>query len=677
MANTKVTSGVIKDDAVGADQLASNSVVTASINDNAITTAKIADDAILTAKISNSAITNAKMSANSVDSDQYVDASIDTAHIRDAQVTSAKLDTNISISGELTVGSHLNMGDNDILKIGAGSDLQLSHDGSNSFIKDTGTGVLDIATNGTEIQITKNSAVLMGKFVIDGAAELYYAGAKKFETTSSGVTVTGDVFASGGSFFVGNGGIVASDSTSRDLKFGIGNTTAKMTLDTSGNVGIGTTSPYTPLEVAAADSIIRLTVTGGVADKSRYEMRAIGASGYEGLQFRTANDANNSYNVLMHLDYDGNLGIGTSSPNAKLELNVPTGDGLLIGSADIATIKMKNVGGAVKNWGFATTNLAASDFGIYQSNSNGGDPITAGSPKIYFNGLGKVGIGATSIDSDSLVHLKSNIPNIFFEDTDDNQDWRLEATSVFKLQDVTRGAEVFRIDSSGNVGIGQTSPYSHASFSSLSLGGTSSKGGLIQIKHSDNAAKGYLYAQADAITLESVDTNIVRFVTNAAERMRIDTNGKLLIGVTSFSDSGGGTEIRGSLMKSSADATSTHTHNFFTNSNGAVGSIQTNGSATQFNTSSDSRLKDITGEARGLEVINKLNPVAYNWKADGNADEGLIAQEVMEIVPNAVSQNEEDVYYQMDYSKLVTPLIKAIQELSAEVEELKAKLEDK
>ena len=63
-ANTKVTSGVIKDDAVGADQLASNSVVTASINDNAITTAKIADDAILTAKISNSAITNAKMSAN-------------------------------------------------------------------------------------------------------------------------------------------------------------------------------------------------------------------------------------------------------------------------------------------------------------------------------------------------------------------------------------------------------------------------------------------------------------------------------------------------------------------------------------------------------------------------------------------------------------------------------------
>ena len=60
-----------------------------------------------------------------------------------------------------------------------------------------------------------------------------------------------------------------------------------------------------------------------------------------------------------------------------------------------------------------------------------------------------------------------------------------------------------------------------------------------------------------------------------------------------------------------------------------VGSIFTkgSGSATAYNTSSDARLKDVTGEARGLEVINKLNPVAYNWKADGNADEGLIAQE--------------------------------------------------
>jgi len=101
----------------------------------------------------------------------------------------------------------------------------------------------------------------------------------------------------------------------------------------------------------------------------------------------------------MRIDATGKVGIGTDSPSAKLELNVPTGDGLLINSADIATIKMKSTGGAVKNWGFATTNLAASDFGIYQSNSNGGDPITAGTARMYFGGTGNLGIGTTAPDS--------------------------------------------------------------------------------------------------------------------------------------------------------------------------------------------------------------------------------------------------------------------------------------
>ena len=113
----------------------------------------------------------------------------------------------------------------------------------------------------------------------------------------------------------------------------------------------------------------------------------------------------------------------------------------------------------------------------------------------------------------------------------------------------------------------------------------------------------------------------------------------------------------------------------FRYANSEVGSISTDGSATSYNTSSDARLKDITGSARGLAVINELNPVAYDWKADGKSDEGLIAQEVQELVPNAVSQNE-DGYYQMDYSKLVTPLIKAIQEQQEQIEELKQQLEE-
>ena len=208
MANTKVTTGVIKDDAVGADQLASNAVVTASITDNAITTAKINDNAILTAKINDSAITNAKLSANSVDSDQYVDASIDTAHIRDGQITSAKLDTNMAIGGTLTLGSHLIMGNNDNIKLGANAELEIYHDGTSSFIKETdGSGNLKIMGSNIEIldaagqdMIAANS----GSFV-----RLYYSNALKLETTSGGVTVTGTLTSTGtiNALTLGAGGI--------------------------------------------------------------------------------------------------------------------------------------------------------------------------------------------------------------------------------------------------------------------------------------------------------------------------------------------------------------------------------------------------------------------------------------------------------------------------------------
>lgn len=105
----------------------------------------------------------------------------------------------------------------------------------------------------------------------------------------------------------------------------------------------------------------------------------------------------------------------------------------------------------------------------------------------------------------------------------------------------------------------------------------------------------------------------------------------------------------------------------------SVGSVSVTTSATSYNTTSDARLKDVTGEARGLEVITKLNPVAYNWKADGKADEGLIAQEVKELVPNAVT-GSEDEHYQMDYSKLVTHLVKGMKEQQEQIEFLKEEI---
>jgi hypothetical protein len=87
---------------------------------------------------------------------------------------------------------------------------------------------------------------------------------------------------------------------------------------------------------------------------------------------------------------------GAATLNGPLQVTTTSNNGITITTNDITTLKMNSSGGSTKNWGFATTNLAASDFGIYQSTSNGGDPISAGTAKLYFTGGGNVLIGTTT-----------------------------------------------------------------------------------------------------------------------------------------------------------------------------------------------------------------------------------------------------------------------------------------
>jgi len=92
------------------------------------------------------------------------------------------------------IGSTLDFADNAILRIGTGNDLQILHDGSNSIIKDTGTGDLQIAASTLEV---KNSGLneTMIKAIENGAVELYHDNNKKLETVTGGVTITGTVTA--------------------------------------------------------------------------------------------------------------------------------------------------------------------------------------------------------------------------------------------------------------------------------------------------------------------------------------------------------------------------------------------------------------------------------------------------------------------------------------------------
>jgi hypothetical protein len=100
---------------------------------------------------------------------------------------------------------------------------------------------------------------------------------------------------------------------------------------------------------------------------------------------------------------------------------------------------------------------------------------------------------------------------------------------------------------------------------------------------------------------------------------------------------------------------------------------------------SDRRLKkDIEPLARGMEDVMQLDPVSYHWKNQDATDEqttprnqlGLIAQEVEEIIPELVNTNEEGIK-SVNYIGLIPVLIKSIQDLKKETEELRRALEQK
>ena len=110
--------------------------------------------------------------------------------------------SNSITAGGGTFTGNVSFGDNKKLLLGAGGDLQIYHDGSNSYVHDfNGTG--DLILKGDNVRIktgTSNDDVL--RSYSDGAIELYYDDSKKFETTATGVTVTGLLTATTKSFTI-------------------------------------------------------------------------------------------------------------------------------------------------------------------------------------------------------------------------------------------------------------------------------------------------------------------------------------------------------------------------------------------------------------------------------------------------------------------------------------------
>jgi len=158
------------------------------------------------------------------------------------------------------------------------------------------------------------------------------------------------------------------------------------------------------------------------------------------------------------------------------------------------------------------------------------------------------------------------------------------------------------------------------------------------------------------------------------QAMTLTANGDLLVGTTSNTASSKimVSAVAQRTIGSQRDGTDVQTHFGFYNPNGQVGSITTSGTSTAFNTSSDYRLKNITGSiTTSGAYIDSLNPVEGTWKADGSIFVGLLAHEAQEasrtIVATGTKDGEE--MQGMDYSSA-----EIIANLIAEVKSLRQRL---
>jgi hypothetical protein len=298
-----------------------------------------------------------------------------------------------------------------------------------------------------------------------------------------------------------------------------------------------------------------------------------------------------------------------------------------------------------------------------------------------------------SSSGDTVARITSADGNGAFLDLGDASDpdgGRIVYDSGSNLGFSTASTERMRIDSSGNVGIGTSSPTDAlvvegnvASPHRIKVSNANASGKAALIFTQGTTVKSWLeFDNATGIfDVWQYTNNPLRFGTNNTERMRIDSSGKLLVGGTTENAPGSFTirpnTSNGSCLVQMNRNSTTDTSNAFVFYNGGagVGSITYNNTATAYNTSSDERLKENIADANDAgDKIDAIQVRQYDWKADGShQDYGMIAQELQLVAPEAVSGDaDSEEMMGVDYSKLVPMLIKEIQSLRNRVAQLEA-----
>jgi hypothetical protein len=410
-------------------------------------------------------------------------------------------------------------------------------------------------------------------------------------------------------------------------------------LDISGDVDVDGTTNLDVVDIdGAVDMASTALVTGVLTANGGAVFNETGAD----VDFRVESDTVD--HALFVQGSDGFVGIGTSSPVDLLHVKGTTS---LVGDYQI---------------------VAEGGTGGYGAGISFQSPLTGGS---------LAEMARITADGEAA-----------WDTTAANQDAGLR---FYTALDGTV-AERVRVTAAGNVGIGTASPTAPldvfgnnavARFNSVDANGN-------YILFASNAvAKAYIGNGNQIISGGSAndwglraENNLLFASGGGTERMRIDTSGNLLVGMTSSSylAADSGVQLYGyGGARFGADGTAARNLISFVNGTDGtpaeVGLIQTNGSSTSYVTSSDQRLKENIADADDAgSKIDAIQVRKFDWKVDGShQDYGMVAQELQAVAPEAVSVPEDpEKMMGVDYSKLVPMLVKEIQSLRTRITALES-----
>jgi hypothetical protein len=513
-----------------------------------------------------------------------------------------------------------------------------------------------------------------------------------------------------------------------------------MTLDASGNLGLGATTTaggrlvitqnnatqpaiYLPTDestIQGPSANTKILMGGNLTVQSANvtTISAKNASGY--IVFAT--DATPT--ERMRITSAGNVGIGTSSPSANLDIVVGTGSAKIkVGDGTVsggAYINLQGASGA-KTWFVASNYNVGGALEFTQSTANGGSTI-AGTASMLLDSSGNLGLGVTpSAWGTSSVVFKSielgvvgsgisGLSSPAIPDTEIttnayyNSGWKYAVSGYPSLRASLNGdtagafswniapsgtaggaisfTQAMTLDASGNLGVGTTSPTSFGGFKTLEL--ANSSGNAISLVTGTSVIAQTIASNTNSLVYTGTRSNhSLVITTNDTERMRIDTSGRLLVGTTSTTCGGNTISANGVNIVVSANYAvgittpvgDQYAMLFANGTNGIVGSIYLTSVATAYNVTSDQRLKTNIVDAPSGN-IDSIKVRSFDWIANGSHQEyGMVAQELIEVAPYAVTKTENpDDMMQVDYSKLVPMMIREIQDLKAEVNQLKAKI---